>query len=458
MKNLQTLGALAMLVVPLACGNTDDIAIDELSQQVVVAAAPMTTFKVGVLVDAASPAKSNFTSAALLAGSQINEALTSAAISQRFDIVVASYASGQARAVAIDLINNKGVLAMVTDTNATTTAVNGLNYEFPVPITHKVTVTCYQCNSPDFNNPTAIDPGSADVENWLFRTYYNATFEPAVQVRLVLSRPQQGDFNVDGFLKIVVYYDGDHFFPALAMQEILDNLHAGPHSLKLVAKSLPSTPATRNAELADVFSSAPEGRLPDAIYLAFTPGNFPEALSDYTSHAPARKPPAQADNDIRRDFRLASLLAIGGANLEGSSVLQVSSSASGPLFKSAFVAATNKQPELTASFLYDAVVAQVTAIGVAKSNGTVTPDTIKNSFASINDPAGLVIRPRVSDFKTAALRIKNHQPINYDGASSSLELTSDGEMYPELVHWKIQSSKFVELERYQCDPSRPTCP
>jgi hypothetical protein len=416
------------------------------------------TFKVGVLVDAASPAKSNFTNAALLAESQINQALVSAGISQRFDIVVASYAAGQARAVAIDLINNQGVLAMVTDTNASTSAVNGLNYDFSFPITHKVTVTCYQCNSPDFNNPEALDPGASDIENWLFRTYYNATFEPAVQVRLVLGRPHQGDFNVDGFLKIVVYYDSDHFFPAINMQEILDNLYPGPHLLKLVAKAIPTFPGSRNTELADVFSSTPDGHPPDAIYLAFTPENFNEALSDYTSHAPAHKPPAQADNDIRRDFRLPALLAVGGANLEGSSVLQVSSTASGPLFKSAYVAATNKQPELTASFLYDAVVAQVTAIGVAKSNGAVTPELIQGSFPAINTPGALVIRPRVTDFKTAALRIKNHQSINYDGASSPLELTGSGEMYPELVHWKIQSGKFVELERYQCDPDHPTCP
>jgi hypothetical protein len=31
-------------------------------------------------------------------------------------------------------------------------------------------------------------------------------------------------------------------------------------------------------------------------------------------------------------------------------------------------------------------------------------------------------------------------------------------MYPDLVHWKIQSGKFVELVRYQCNPDRPTCP
>jgi hypothetical protein len=456
MTKLQFTGVVAIFLAPLACGNVDDGAVEELAS---AATAAQPTFKVGVLVDNASPAKANFSGAALLAETQLNQALTSAGINVRFDMVLATYAAGQARDVAIDLINNQGVLAMVTDTDDSTAAVNGLNYDFTgtPAINHKVTVTCYQCSSPRFNNEDT-ELGYSDPDNWLFRTFYNATFEGAVQIRLVLSRTRKGDFNNDKYLKIVVYADFPHLFPAFDMSGTMDALYPGAHSLKVVFKSLPSDPATRDAELADVFSSDPDGHPPDAIYLAVTRDNILEALGDYTSHAPAKKPPASADNDTRRNFLLPALLAKGGANLEGSSVLAVSSSASGPLFKSAFVAATGKDPELTASFLYDAVVAQVGAIGVAQSNGTTIPEAIQSSFPAINEAGGTVIRPRVSDFKTAALRIKNHQPINYDGASSSLDMTFSGENYPELVHWKIQSGKFVELERYQCNPDRPTCP
>ena len=63
----------------------------------------------------------------------------------------------------------------------------------------------------------------------------------------------------------------------------------------------------------------------------------------------------------------------------------------------------------------------------------------------------------MKDFKTAAKRIQKHRPIDYDGASSPLDLTPEGEMYPDLVHCKIRGSQFVELERYRCDPHHPSC-
>jgi len=63
----------------------------------------------------------------------------------------------------------------------------------------------------------------------------------------------------------------------------------------------------------------------------------------------------------------------------------------------------------------------------------------------------------VKDLQTAFKRIDKAQPIDYDGASSALDLMADGEMYPELVHWRIQDGQFVELERYRCDLDHPVC-
>ena len=68
-----------------------------------------------------------------------------------------------------------------------------------------------------------------------------------------------------------------------------------------------------------------------------------------------------------------------------------------------------------------------------------------------------MIRPLVKDFKQAAKRLDKHKPINYDGAASSADLTPAGEMYPDLVHWKITGGQFVELEGYQCDPQHALC-
>jgi hypothetical protein len=449
---LHTLRALALLAVPLACAGPDDRAVEVTPQ----AATTGQTFKIGVLVDGASPARANFTAAALLAERQIEEALSQSGIHDRFDVVVAPYAAGQAQNTAIDLVNNQGALGVVSDISGNTAAVNRLNYQAGSPATRKFPVTCYQCSSAFFNDPAQTDLGFADPDNWLFRTFFNATFESAVQVQLVLHRPAGGDFDGDGHLKIVVYYDAFHLSAATTMPGILDGLHAGSHSVELIAKTLPSTPATRAAELAAIFDSD-DGHAPDAVYLAFLPQNATESLSDYTAFAFSPKPPAQANNGVRRNFLLPSLLGAGGEGLEGSSVLAVSDSPSGALFNSAFVAAAGQAPELTASYLYDAVVAQAVAIGTARASGAVTPELIRASFPAINDPAGTVIRPSVKDFKTAAKRIQKHRPIDYDGASSPLDLTPEGEMYPALVHWKIQGGQFVELERYLCDPAHPSC-
>jgi len=56
-------------------------------------------------------------------------------------------------------------------------------------------VTCYQCSSAFFNDPNQTDKGFGDPDNWLQRTFFNATFESAVQVQLVVNRDNHGDFN-----------------------------------------------------------------------------------------------------------------------------------------------------------------------------------------------------------------------------------------------------------------------
>jgi hypothetical protein len=451
----QTLGRLApALLLCLSCGQSesdDAVAIQQ-------ALCSHETIRVGVLIDSTSPARASFRAAAELAERQLNDGLSAAHSKFRVDVVISEFAAGQAVANAINLVNVDDVHAIVSDISGNTAGVNGLNYESPSRINHHVVVTCYQCSSAFFNDPTQANPGFADKDNWLFRTFFNATFESAVQVQLVLNRANQGDFDNDGFLKIVVYYDAFHLSAATTMPGILDALRAGPHSVELIAKTIPSTEASRASELAAVFDTAPDGHAPDAVYLAFLPQNAPESLGDYTAQVVSPKPPAQANNGVRRDFLLPSLLGAGGAGLEGSSVRVVANSPSGELFRKAFGRATAGQtPELTSSFLYDAVVAPTLAGLVAGAGGAVTPERLRAKMGSFNDPKGKLIRPSCDDFAKAAQQIAKYKAINYDGASSPLDLTPEGEMYPDLVHWQIQGGRFVELEAYRCDPQHALC-
>lgn len=464
MTRFQTMGALATFLAPLACGELPGLPeteVEALPQQ--ACRTNPETFKIGVLVDDNSPARTNFSGAALLAEGQLNEALDRAGIPHRFDVVVAGYAGDAtvAQNVALDLVNNQGVLALVSDISGNTAAVNRLNYEPTPRLVRKVPVTCYQCSSASFNDPAATDPGQADPDNWLHRTFFNASFESAVQVRTVLNRPAGGEITNDGHLKIVVLYDSFHLSAATTMAPLLDSLHTGPHSVELVLKSAALGMPPTQAEMDEIFDGDAGGgggpsALPDAVYLALLPQNAPSALSAYTAYQTASKPPATANNGVRRNFLLPSLLASGGEGLQGSSVLAVNTSRSGELFADAFESATGQQPELTTSFLYDAVVAQAIAIGVARSNGSTSPEQIQASFPAINE-GGPTIRPSEQSFANGARRIQAGRPIDYDGASSPLELTDLGEMYPDLVHWKIENGQFVELERYRCDPQATTC-
>jgi hypothetical protein len=428
------------------------------------------TIRIGVLVDDASPAKANFTAAATLAETQINAGLAAARSQFQVQVIVGSYGgtTGKTQATrAIDLINLDDVHGIVSDVSGAadgptgTVAVNRLNYESPLRIDHQVPVTCYQCSSAFFNDSSQSDLGFKDPENWLWRTFFNASFESAVQVQLVVNRPSQGDSNGDGYLKISVYYDGGHLSAATTMAGLLDALPAGPHAVKLVQKLLPSTAASRAAELAAVLDSAPDGHPPDAVYLAFLPQNAPESLADYSA-APAPKPPATANNGVRRDFLLPTLLASGGEGLHGSSVRVVAASSSGQGFLSSFQAASGgARPELTASFLYDAIAVQalgvLQAAGPGQTLGHLTPQAIRDAIGLINQPDGKPVEASANGFEHAAQAIRHHKRINYDGAASPADLTPVGEMYPDLVHWQIQGGQFVEFEGYRCDPAHPNC-
>ena len=33
-----------------------------------------------------------------------------------------------------------------------------------------------------------------------------------------------------------------------------------------------------------------------------------------------------------------------------------------------------------------------------------------------------------------------------------------GDMFPPLVHWKVENQQFVEYELYRCSPQQPLCP
>jgi hypothetical protein len=148
--------------------------------------------------------------------------------------------------------------------------------------------------------------------------------------------------------------------------------------------------------------------------------------------------------------------------LEGSSVTLADKSGSGEAFVKAFRAATGQSPEMTSSGAYDAtatlMLAALVAAGDAKQSSDVAPRDIREGLTKINDKGGQMVRPSVEDFGTAIGLIAQGKPIDYEGAYDSNDWDAVGDMFPPLVHWKVENQQFVEYELYRCSPQQPLCP
>ena len=453
----RAIGLLATFLVPAACGRIDDQAA-QTTTQAVTATTTGQVFKVGVLINSAAAGKNDFLAAVNLAVTQVNKALKDIGAGQySFKAVITPYTNtpyspDNTQLPAIDLVNNQGVLGIIVDDSQATIDVNELNYEFSPRLAQNVTVTCFQCSF-DRIHSGADTAGASDIDGWLFRTYFNAKFEGGLHSQLVRARVRHGDTNNDGFIRVVVYYAfGDHFTEGSTFSGFFDQITPEPHLVESIIRS-----GDFNADAARIFDTFPDAHPVDVVVIMMSASEAFQALTAIKNFSLAyAKPPIQLSEEVRRDAFLPALVATG-LNLEGDSVLRVSNSPSGPLFKSAFSSATGHDPEMTASFAYDSTVLMAGAIGQAFHFQSLDPFTIKGGFFGINDVTGTIIRPRVSDFETAARLINKDMPINYEGGGSSTDFDFRGENYPDLVHWKIEKGKFADKEVYGCDPDHPSC-
>jgi hypothetical protein len=442
-----TCGVLATtFLVPLACGNPEDLAFEAQDPQALEAedAAPAQVFKIGVVISSEDPAHTNYLAAINLAKNQVNQGLQQAGAGHSFELVVSTYTGFNAGPAAVDLINNQNVLAIVADNNQAAADVNRLNQIFGSPTVKEVPVTCYLCSSARFNTDSDTDPGFGDAEGWLSRTFFNTAFEASMHIRFLRAKTRGGDFNNDGHLKVVVYFDSTYDIPSFNFPFIFDSMFTGSHSTKLVLRS-----SNAEDDLNQILDPGPDSRAPDYVFVNALPDAGLPLLTAYKNRA-GTKPPIAVNNEYQRDHRLPALLGTGLTSLEGSGFMRLAKNDSGNAFKTAFVAATNKQPEYAASFAYDSTVMLMGAIGWAFHFGSLEPPVIQGNIFNVNDPSGRMIRPKVADFKLAAQRINSELPINYEGASSSMDIDFRGDHFPDLVRWKISSGKIAEQEAYSC--------
>jgi len=233
--------------------------------------------RIGALLDQTGGSTSPLYRAAVeLAASQMNQALTKAGSRLEFEIVFGDTKSSPplAQTEAIRVINQAGVKALVSASSGETVAVNRLNYDPANAAKEKLPITCFQCSSGFINNPTVVetDPltqaAERDLDNWLFRVFYIANYEAAVQVQIALKNKKG-----DGPFKIGIFADGGHRSLATAIVDTLPKFSAG----STAEISYFTTLANLGADWGKVVNS-PNGK-PDLVIVASMAGDTLMALS-----------------------------------------------------------------------------------------------------------------------------------------------------------------------------------
>jgi hypothetical protein len=430
----------------------------------------------GALADSTGASATTLYATAInLAANQMNQAMAAAKSNIRFNVRVVDSQSDPAhsQATVAELINTEGIKGVVTDISGDTVAVNMLNYDANSPAAYGIPVTCYLCSSAFINNPSAVDADPArqgamrDDDGWLFRTFFNAKYEAAVQTHIALDRGDRGDVNGDGVFKVGVYASDDAYgqSSAAAVKDILAQLREGESSVEVLfqpqkvdansydwGKDLAILLDDRNEETGKV-----DGK-PDAIFLTLLSLGATAAAKAY--HEAAYTTPLQATTAFRRNYILRSLTG-AAEGIEGNSPRLVSDDESGSAFKNAFEIASSGEPtEMGCSGAYDSTIALMLAAVKASISlpnpSEVKASAVRDELAHISDPNGIVIHATVEDFVYAYQLLRDGAAIDYHGASGATNYDSRGDAHPALVHWKVQQQRFIESEDYDCS-SDPLC-
>jgi ABC-type branched-subunit amino acid transport system substrate-binding protein len=433
------------------------------------AAADRTIIRIGAVVDQTGGSTSPlFRAAVELAGKQMNEALDRSASTTRFEIVYGDSKSNPpfAQSEALRLINQDQVSAIVADSSGVAVAINRLNYDANTPARHKVPVTCFQCSSGFINDPdvTEADPqvqaAERDLDNWLYRVFYVSKYEAAVLTQIALQRIHPDGGKKAAPLKIGVFADAGHRALASGIQPMLTHFYKQASITDIsYFTSLEKLPSDWDKVVKPIDADGKPVSPPDLVIVAMLPEAASAAIRAY--HSAGYKIPILSNNSFRRNYILKTIAA-EAEGLEGSSVLLVDKSASGSLFESAFRKMTGESPEMTSSGAYDATVTLMLAALVASrdlnKSREVAPEDIRKALGEINTLSAKKIRPSVADFSAGIKLIDSGKPINYEGAYSPTDWDSVGDIYPPLVHWKVEKGQFKEYEQYDCGPKTAFCP
>jgi ABC-type branched-subunit amino acid transport system substrate-binding protein len=466
--------AVGVGVALLGCGSENDPGSNK----------PTYAIRIGALTDnTGTSAVLAWEHAIRLAAEHMNQGLWAAHgdNSVGFELLIRDSRSDpkQSQIQASQLVNVEGVKALVTDSSGDTVGVNKLNYLGPGQVmssaeprfTKPVPIACFACSSAFINDPEVIETDPAaqaserDLDNWLFRVFFNNKYEATVQTQIALLRENGGDANHDGLFKVSVYAIDDPFGRSSAAYaaNAAKLLSTWPASVETILVSPNADPNSYDwaADLGRVVDRYNETTqlmdgVPDAIFFALLPLGATSALKAYRFGG--YPIPVQAATAFRRAYILQSLAGLA-EGVEGNSP-RLYDGESGEIFHQAYKQRYQDEPEMLCSGAYDATVVLMLAALVASvalpDPSQVTPAAIRESLTRINDPNGDKIKSGPDELARAVTLIRAGQPINYEGASGSVNFDGVGNTFPLLVHWRVQGQKFLEDDQaYACDGDPP---
>lgn len=425
-----------------------------------------------------SIATPNWTVVAQLAVSDANLALKSAGRPFRFKLLSADSTNTPTIAVAraLDLVQSGGAKAILTDSSQDDIAINQTFYDNDPSNDPNVPIVCMACTSPAINNPAAANPRDAANQaalrnglGWNFRTLMDTFPQSRVLINLWLAKGQNGDINGDGQAKITIYASDEAFGRGFAgvLQSSTNALHPTPPAIintyyhpaaldpnvydwgadisKLV--SAYSQPTQTNDYLPDIITEATFPQYAGALVKSFVTGGANSTLLLHTHAA-----------------RLPSALNSAGWALngqEGTSHVLLDDTPSGQVFADEMRTRVRVNPIFLDAHTYDAAMVVLLASLLASRDladpTQVTGAQIRDALRRINDPAGTVVRTGPAEFEKAIALLSAGQAINYEGASGPVDFDANQNVKNQIVHWRVENERFLDLERYDCISS-PLCP
>jgi ABC-type branched-subunit amino acid transport system substrate-binding protein len=424
----------------------------------------------GVIDQTGSAGPPSWTTAALLAFNQMNEALAQAKSEIRFNLVLADSTNQPAVAAqrAQELVSLHGAKGLVVDTSQDDVTILKLQYN-PDPTLHlNVPLVGLVATSPSINNPAATNPDPVtqaaynDAEHWNFRTSMSSVAQGLVLSNIVMGKLGKPTFKISAFASDEPFGNGQ----VAALKGALAAL-----APTAVVETIKFNPAEHTVNDADYFYAQMVKLLdahneetglddgPPDVWMGLT---FPDYL---VAMIRAFKLTGSIVPGVHgmglRNQKVLDSLGSDGNGQEGTSYVVVDPTLSGQTFTNDMIAGTGLPPASLDAATYDAtavlMLAALTAAQGLPDPTAITGAQIRAAMLGTSNPMGQAVGTGIAELAKAVGLISQGLPINYEGAQSPCDFDETGSVATRFAQFSIANAAFSDTAFYDCVGS-PSCP